>query len=92
MIEDRDKKSRVEVKLIRNSKRKESEHGDVPENNESEDWLVLCKSEGRHQKEQAIRSRAEERFLTDLEKLALRVKEGRLKDPVKIQRAIGVHY
>jgi len=88
-IEDRDKKSRVEVKLIRDSKREESEHGDVPEDNESEDWLVLCKSEGRYQKEQAIRSRAEERFLTDLEKLAKRVREGRLKDPVKIQRAIG---
>ena len=53
------------------------------------DRLVLCKSQGRREKETAMRSQAETRFLAALEKVAKRVKEGRLRDAAKIQRAIG---
>ena len=53
------------------------------------DQLVLCQSQGRREKETAIRSQAEERFLAALAQLAKRVKSGRLTDPNKIQRAIG---
>ena len=53
------------------------------------DQLVLCKSQGRKDKETAIRSQAERRFLAALEKLAGRVKVGRLTAAAKIQRAIG---
>jgi hypothetical protein len=53
------------------------------------DTLVLCWSQGREQKESAIRSRAEEKYLAALEGLSQRLKEGKLKDPDKIQRAIG---
>ena len=53
------------------------------------DQLVLCRSEGRRDKEAAIRSQAERRFLAALEKLAKRVKSGRLIDAAKIQRIIG---
>ena len=53
------------------------------------DTLVLCQSQGREQKETAIRSRAEERYLAALAKLAQRVKTGKLKDGQKIDRAIG---
>jgi transposase len=53
------------------------------------DRLVLCRSQGRRDKETAIRSQAEVRFLAALEKLAKRVKSGKLTDPDKIQRSIG---
>lgn len=53
------------------------------------DRLVLCKSQGRREKETAIRSQAEARFLAALEKVAKRVRERRLTDGAKIQRAIG---
>jgi hypothetical protein len=53
------------------------------------DQLVLCHSQGRREKETAIRSQAEVRFLAALAKLALRVQSGRLTDVAKIQRAIG---
>lgn len=89
VIADRDKKSQVEVKLIRDQDEEASDQGDTTQEGEDKDWVLLCKSEGRRQKEQAIRSRAEERFLDDLKKLAARISEGRLKDPEKIHRAIG---
>jgi transposase len=53
------------------------------------DTLVLCWSQGREQKESAIRSHAEEKYLAALEGLAGRVKAGKLKDGKKIERAIG---
>ena len=51
--------------------------------------IVLCKSEGRKDKENAIRSGAEKRLLADLAKLDERLKAGRLKEAQKIQRVIG---
>jgi len=54
-----------------------------------EDYVILCKSDERRQKELAIRSRAEERFLDELQKLAKRLDDGRLKDVTRIDQAIG---
>lgn len=51
--------------------------------------LVFCRSAGRREKELAIRSRAEDRLLDELRKLRNRVESGYLKDPAKIQQAIG---
>lgn len=51
--------------------------------------LVLCKSQGRREKELAIRSGAEQRFVAGLEKLHARLQKGRLTDGVKAQRALG---
>lgn len=51
--------------------------------------LVLCKSQGRREKELAIRSGAETRFLSGLEKLHARLQKGQLTDPDKTQRALG---
>mgnify|MGYP001562665305 FL=1 len=51
--------------------------------------LVLCKSQGRREKELAIRSGAEKRFLAGLEKLHARLQKGQLTDGVKAQRALG---
>jgi len=56
---------------------------------QSGERLVLCKSQGRREKELAIRSGAEKRFLTGLEKLHARLSKGQLTDVVKAQRALG---
>jgi transposase len=58
-----------------------------PEDSESE--LVLCRSSQRKLKEEAMISRAEERFIVHLKALAERVQAGRLKDTAKIERKIG---
>ena len=51
--------------------------------------VVLCKSQPRGNKEQAIISNAERRFLDALGKLASRVENKRLKDRSKIDQTIG---
>jgi len=51
--------------------------------------VVLCKSQPRGNKELAIVSNAERRFLDALEKLASRVEHKRLKDRSKVEQAIG---
>lgn len=51
--------------------------------------FILCRSEGRQQKDRAIREKQEERFLKDLGKLKERVEKGHLKRADKIHQAIG---
>ena len=51
--------------------------------------LVLCRSAARAEKELAMLSKAEERFLTEANKLCDRVAKGLLKAPDRIERAIG---
>jgi transposase len=51
--------------------------------------IALCWSEGRTQKDRAIRQKQEVRFLADVEKLAKRVALGRLRTAAKIYEAIG---
>jgi hypothetical protein len=75
-VPGREPGQRVEVKTI-----------DDPDNEGGS--LVLCRSTQRREKELAMLSRAEERFLADVAALQQRVATGRLKDPAKIQRAIG---
>ncbi len=67
------KKSKVEIKRER----------------KGDEVFILCRSEGRQQKDQAIREKQEGRFLKDLEKLKQRVGKGRLKQANKIHQAIG---
>ena len=67
------KKSRVEIK--------QRQKGDVV--------FILCRSEGREEKDRAIREKQEAKLITDLTKLQQRVAKGRLKDENKIQRSIG---
>ena len=50
---------------------------------------ILCKSDGREQKDRAIREKHEQRLLADLKKLKQRIAKGRLKDATKVQQAIG---
>jgi transposase len=67
------KKTKVEIKREQNAN----------------EVLILCRSEGRQQKDRAIREKQEGRLLKDLEKLQKRVEKGSLKHTDKIQQAIG---
>ncbi len=50
---------------------------------------ILCRSEGREEKDRAIRAKHETKWLADVQKLEQRVVQGRLKQDAKIQQAIG---
>lgn len=66
-------KSRVEIKKIRTG----------------DEDILLCISEGRKEKDKAIRLRFEERLLRDVEKLREQIIKGRLTDEAKIYERIG---
>ena len=67
------KKTRVEIKR--------QQKGDLV--------YILCRSDGREEKDRAIRETHEAKLLRDLTKLQQRVAQGRLKRGEKIQQAIG---
>jgi transposase len=50
---------------------------------------ILCRSEGREEKDRALRETQEAKLLADLTKLQQRVVKGRLKKEGKVQQAIG---
>jgi len=50
---------------------------------------LLCLSEGREEKDRAIRVKQEERLIQDIERLKERVEKGHLKKTDKIHQAIG---
>src|SRR5262245_60082838 len=66
-------KTRVEIKR--------QQKGDVT--------YILCRSEGREEKDRAIREKQEDKRIADLTKLQQRVAKNHLKDETKIQRSIG---
>jgi transposase len=68
------KKSRVYIK------RSAGDNGEVH---------VLCVSDGRREKDRAIREKHEKRLLVDLKKLSERIAKGDLVDEKKIHEAIG---
>ena len=51
--------------------------------------IVFCHSSGREDKERAILSQAEQRFLEDLSKLQNRIDKGRLKNFQRINQSLG---
>jgi transposase len=50
---------------------------------------ILCLSEGREEKDCAIREKQQERLIDDLQRLKARVEKGQLKQSEKIHEAIG---
>jgi transposase len=50
---------------------------------------LLCLSEGREEKDRAIREKQEQRLIDDLQRLKARVEKGQLKQSEKIHEAIG---
>src|SRR5215471_3077770 len=67
------KKTRVEIKR--------QQKGDVT--------YILCRSEGREEKDRAIREKQDQKLIADLTRLQQRLAKGRLKEESKIQRSIG---
>lgn len=67
------KKSRVQIKRCQKGK----------------EVYILCLSEGREEKDRAIREKHERRLINDLEKLKRRVEKGHLTKTDKIHQAIG---
>jgi len=62
---------------------------DIKRRRRGDEVYILCRSEGRQEKDRAIRERHEQRLIRDLEKLASRIEQGRLKQTEKIHQAIG---
>lgn len=90
-VEGRDESREVKVKWLEEPR---GQAGDGEAGREAgrcadKEYVLLCKSERRRAKEQAIYSGAEVRFLEALEALKSRIEAGRLKDPRKIERSIG---
>lgn len=54
-----------------------------------EEDILLCISEGRKEKDKAIREKKEQKLISDIEKLMSRVQNGRLVKESKIHEAIG---
>ena len=75
-ISDRNDDEQVEVKC-------------VPDPDDANRHLVLCRSQPRREKELAMISRAEDRFKKDVDALCARIAKGQLKKPKLIERAIG---
>jgi len=67
------RKSKVEIKRVE----------------KGEEVYILCLSEGRKEKDKAIRERQGRQLLRDSERLQLRIQKGYLKKPEKIHEAIG---
>jgi transposase len=55
----------------------------------AEHLYVLCRSEGRQAKDQAIRQKQEKRLLADLARLQKRIEAGRLQRAEKVYEALG---
>lgn len=55
----------------------------------AEHLYVLCRSEGRQAKDEAIRTQQEKRLLADLTRLQTRIAKGRLMQAAKVYEAIG---
>ena len=83
VVKGREGKAPVWV-CVMNDPRTSERDDDVPA-----ERIVLCRSDPRGEKEQAIISNAEKRLLDDLQKLASRVEQKQLKDRLKIERTIG---
>lgn len=62
---------------------------EVKRRQKGEEVIILCRSEGRENKDRAIREKQEQRLICDLEKLKARLEQGQLKKVEKIHEAIG---
>jgi len=62
---------------------------EVKRRQKGEEVYILCRSEGRLEKDRAIRQKQEQRLIRDLEKLEVRLERGQLKKAEKIHEAIG---
>ena len=62
---------------------------EIQRRQKGEEIYILCRSEGRKEKDRAIREKQEAKLLADLAKLQQRVSQGQLKAEKKVHQAIG---
>jgi len=62
---------------------------EIKRRQKGEEVYILCLSEGREEKDRAIREKQQERLIKDLERLKARIEKGHLKKSEKIHQAIG---
>lgn len=62
---------------------------EIKRQQKGDELYILCRSEGRQDKDRAIREKQEQKLLQDMERLRLRVEKGQLKKAEKINQAIG---
>jgi transposase len=62
---------------------------EIKRRQKGDEVYILCLSEGREEKDRAIREKQEERLIQDLERLKIRIETGHLKRAEKIHQAIG---
>jgi transposase len=86
--EEADWKEVTRMPSPRNPLQKKS-HVEIKCRQKENEVHVLCLSEGREEKDRAIRVKQEKRLLQDLERLKRRIETGRLKKTEKIHEAIG---
>lgn len=67
----------------------EKSHVAIKCRTKGDETYVLCVSEGREEKDKAIRAKQEKRLIHDLERLQKRIETGHLKKLEKIHEAIG---
>ena len=62
---------------------------EIKRRQKGDEVYILCLSEGREEKDRAIREKQQERLIKDLERLKTRIEKGHLKKTEKIHQAIG---
>lgn len=62
---------------------------EVKRQQKGDELYILCRSEGRQEKDRAIREKQEQKLVHDMERLKRRVEKGQLKKFEKINQAIG---
>jgi transposase len=62
---------------------------EIKRRQKGDEVYILCLSEGREEKDRAIREKQQERLIKDLERLKRRIEKGHLKKTEKIHQAIG---
>lgn len=87
-LEEEDWEEVIRLPSARNPFQKKS-RVEIKRRQKGDEIYILCRSEGRQQKDRAIREKHEQRLICDLHKLQRRVERGRLKKSEKIHQAIG---
>lgn len=62
---------------------------EIKREHKGEEVVILCRSDGRREKDRAIREKQEGKLLQDLERLKRRIEKGGLKRSEKIHQAVG---
>jgi transposase len=78
----------IRVPSVRNPFQKKT-RVEIKRRQKGDEVYILCLSEGREEKDRAIREKQQERLIKDLERLKTRIEKGHLKKAEKIHQAIG---